>query len=279
MNGSYPVTNPEIAAFVLGMAVIAISVWLLTPSATYRITHRWLRENGQNEAKKWLYYWSFKSFFNPADIAMNAVNNPEFTPDDLMLLNRLFEKLGQPAAEFIRPETGDGVDPSSMEIQNKGDAIPDQLLVLDALTTGVRWKGGILKKASIVQCGPDFLMMHRLMDHAEKDEIVSAFLEYCESKDLLDKGYKLGAGELKGFIDTQMRADKTRALFEALRNAHPDHCFELIEPSPGAVFDNDTMVPLAGSVPGQRSIVTETRRCGIARTSHPKWIIKALVKI
>jgi hypothetical protein len=210
---------------------------------------------------------------------MNATNNPEFTSDDLMLLNGLFEKLGQPAAEFIRPATGDSVDPPSMEILNEEDAIPDRPLVLDTLTAGVRWRGDTLRKASIVQCGPDYLMMHRLMDQTAQDGIVSAFLEYCESKNLLEKGCQLGAGELKGFVDTQMRADMTRVLFDALKKAHPDQCFKLIEPSPGSAFNNDTMLPSAGSVPGQRSTVVEVRRCGIARTSRPMWIIKAVVKI
>jgi len=130
-----------------------------------------------------------------------------------------------------------------------------------------------------VQCSPDFLMMHRLMNDDVQDEILSAFLEYCKRQNLLAKGCQLGACELKGFIDTQMRADLPRVLFDALKKAHPNKCYEVIEPSPGSAFNNNTMVPSAGAVPGQRSAVVEVRRCGIARTRHPEWIIKAVVKI
>jgi hypothetical protein len=280
MNDSYALTNFQIAGFVLGPLAIVLLLWLLTPSVAYRTAHCWLLENGGGNSKNWLHYKSLKRLLTLRDIAMNAANRTEFTSDDLNLLNGLFAKLGQPSAALIRPKTGECVDRFSMDVENSHDEIRDRLIVLEVLSDGVTWKDLPLRKAVVRQCGPDCLMLHRLAEMEAADEIVTAFAKYCQENGLLHTGLRLGSGELKGFIDIQMRPpDKARLLFEALKVAHPDQCFAVIEPPIGCAFDNNTMTPLGGTIPGQHSEVQEVRRCGIARTSNPKWTIKAIVKI
>lgn len=279
MNEGYALTNFQIAGFVLGPVAILFLLWLLMPSDEYRAAHGWLCENGRGNCKNWLRYKSLKRLLSPRDIAMNAINQTEFTPDDFHLLNALFAKLGQPSAELIQPKAGECVDGFSMEAANRNDEIHDRRLVLEVLSNGVIWRGEPLKKAMIRQCGPDFLMLHRLGEMMSSDETVTAFAKYCRENGLLNTGLRLGAGDLKGFIDIQMHPSRARPFFEALQTAHPDDCFELIEPTPGSAFDDNRMFVSGGLTPGQQSVVREVRRCGIARTSNPKWVIKAVVKI
>lgn len=263
-----------------GASTIAFLVWLLLPSPFYRAAKRWERGQDSREYRHWIRYHTLKRSLSPLNIAMNAIQAPSFTEQDLKKLNELFAKLDQPPAEWIQAEVGSRFDPAIMKNADIDfQSNRKSLYVLTLHSVGVAWRGEVLKKASVTKCTSDRLTMHNIAftDTAGKG-VAETLLNFIEQNGELPPDFELSASKVKGFIDTRISESQAAGLLSTLLECHPESDFELIRPRSDQWFDDDTMVA-SGDQPGHRCKVVEVIYPGLKRKSDRTWRIKALVTI
>jgi hypothetical protein len=268
----------ELAASLL---VVGILIWLLLPTRTYLIARSWLKTHHPKKMSEWIRYSTLKRQVTPRLIAMNATKNSQFSDDDLVHFNELFCKLGQQPAQKIFPVPGSKFAAQVMADLSGSEAGSHGKLeyVLSTEAFGVEWGGIILRKAEVVACTPDRLMIENLNESADRVAVVRQFRDYLLRRELINSKTELTSSAIQGFIDFAMIEDKARELFELLKRSHPDPVFSLVIPKVGDPFSADTMTPKGGKMAGKNCRVVEVVHPGLIRKDDPRWRIKALVKI
>jgi hypothetical protein len=268
------------AAYMLGCPVIGLLVWLLLPSSAYRKVKQYARNQSDANIHRWSSYRSVKRLVTPLKIVMNAVQDPSFTKADLEKLNELLAKLEQPAAAPIKVEVGARFDAETMTAADRERENNRGLRhVLEERSFGVKWRGEVLKKASVTRCTPDRLMMLRLPRATYMaDNKAGALATLVNHKKDIPPDFKLDASWLQGFIDTCIDVRHVSQLFAAFKDMHPENDFVIYSPRIGQAYNNDTMITL-GDRPGHRCWVQEVIHPGLHRNSDKAWRIRALVRI
>lgn len=268
----------EIIFYSIGTLLLAYLVWLLLPSPTFKYAQLWLKQNELKSPQKWLRYQTIKRSITPHKIAMNIVDDPEFSEQDLNQLNSLFEKLSQPPAEQIKPNLGDRYIQEKMMARNIATHV-SEYYVSEQIHFGVEWRNDILKRAEVNACSADRLMLHKLHDPANvSSHIVSELANYLQANAGPD--FALDAANLQGFIQQSMLPpDQVLELFQALIDQHPEHCFAMYWPQAGDAFNFDRMSTVGGALAGKNSTVQEVLEPGFERKGNSQWRIKARVKI
>ena len=272
--------NPVL--FLADITAVIFLIWLIWPSITYRVALKWLKKNQSQKCMNWINYLTVKRQVTVHFIAMNAIKNTEFSPDDLNQLNELFEKLGQEPAHAIAPAIGARFNESKMKdrIDDTRNSLRSRIYVLRLNSIGVEWKGEVLKKAEVEACNSDRLMIHKLgtVETAE-NQIAHDFLNYLGEANVNALNLELQPTVIKGFIDMRMCEEKADILFEILKRCHPESDFLLIYPKNNELYNADTMATHGGGLAGQNCRVVGVVHPGLIRTQHRDWRIKALVKI
>jgi len=213
---------------------------------------------------------------------MNAVNSSTFSSDDLEHLNQLFEKLGQPPAGAILPVAEDDfVETIMNDLMSPGQCHQQKRsYVLEVKAIGVKWRRDVLKKAEVVACTPDHLMIQRLAASGKNEsKIVQTFLDHLRQNNELTADFELDPSVLNGFIQSKMLQKDAESLFEYLANSHPDADFSINYPKEKDNYNADTMTPRGGQIAGQKCKVAEVIHPGLTRRHNKSWRIKALVRI
>ena len=268
----------EIILYSCGAVFLAYLVWLLVPSPAFKQALRWLQENEIESPQKWLRYQTIKKSITPRKIAMNIIDHPEFTEQDLRQLNSLFEKLNQPAAGQIAPNFGDRFSPEKMQACNIHTR-PHDYYVSHRIDFGVEWRHEVLKPAQVEACSADRLMLYRMNSfEIPAADIISRLVNHLMIHAAPD--FYLDAGNLQGFIQQNMLpSDQVPKLFQSLIDLHPEKCYQIYWPQAGDPFNIDRMTPAGGAIAGKNTTVREVLEPGLERKGNPKWLIKARVKI
>ncbi len=265
-----------------GIVTEIFLVRLLWPSFTYRTARKWLKLKHSKKYNDWIRYRTFKHQVTAHFIAMNAATNSSFSLDDLNQLNELFEKLGQPPVHPIIPAIGDRFDDSQMRdlTDDTKSNHRGRSYVLEVGSLGVAWRTEVLKKAGVVACTADRLMIHNLVAiGAAEERILQDFVNYLKQGMPIGPKFELHPSVLQGFIQLKMSERETEGLFRMLVKSHPESDFILVYPKVEERFNGDAMAPRGGQPPGQHCTVAEVVHPGLARKNNKSWRIKALVKI
>lgn len=266
--------------FIWLLSALAL-IWMLWPSKTYRITRDWLESNEFTlRYDHWIHYRAIKRQITARSIVMNALQSPSFLPPDLIQLNRLFNKLGQPEAVAISPPSGQRFCINTMREANAGVSGRDFPMdyVLSEVSMGVSWREEVLLKAGVATCTADRWMIHRLTedDHFHKSPIPE-FLKFLEQKQSQDVAYNLRVMHVQSFIDLFIHGTEAGHLFEAIVSAHPEDDFALVHPERGGPYSADTMATKGAKLVGKDERVSGIIYPGLIRKSDPHWRIKACV--
>jgi hypothetical protein len=262
-----------------GAAILALLIWLLLPSKNYQIAKSWVRESGKGPHHNWLRYRTLKRFLTPAQIVMNAVEQPEFTSEDLNDLNRLFAKLDQEQAEAVCPPPGSRYNHSEAVDLNRLSSA-STFYVGELVKPGVRWRKEILKKAEVRACTADRLAVQSLLGaNSLPPSILSPIRTYFEERRSLTPDFRLDASMLQGVVQVSLTNSDADKLFQALCDVHPESAFILVSPATDDAFNSDSMAPSGGEIAGMNCTVLEVLHSGLIRKDDPDWRIKALVRI
>jgi hypothetical protein len=263
-------------------AVEIFLIWLIWPSSTYRVARKWTQANPQYGYKHWVEYKCVKREITAGTIAMNALNSLPFSLDDLKQLNELFAKIPTPLCECIQPECGAMFDRMEMRDLNTpplGDQSKKRY-VLETRVIGVKWKGEVLKKAEIVTCTPDGLMIHNLAAlGVAEPKIVQDFLEHLRQRNECQLDLELRPSLILGFIQAKLMEMNAETLFKSLQKSHPDSDFSIIYPKINEGYNSDTMSPRGAQIAGQNCKIVEVIHPGLIRKHDKTWRINALVRI
>ena len=252
-----------IAINFIGFAVVILLSWLIWPSDTYRVARKWVKSSRGEPYKHWIQYRTIKRKVTATTIVMNAINSSTFTLDDLKNLTELFEKLQQPPA---------------LPIQHCHQQ--KRRYVFETKAIGVKWRGEVLKKAEVVACTPDHLMIQRLAASGIKEpKIVQTFLDHLRQNNALTVDFELDTSALNGFIQSKMLQKEAESLFTYLAESHPEEDFAINYPKEKDNYNADTMTPQGGKIAAQNCNVAEVIHPGLTRRHSNNWRIKALVRI
>jgi hypothetical protein len=250
---------------------------LLIPSRTYRLALKNLAEDGSTDHyKAWLGSPLLRFFFTVTKLVMNACNTPAFSKEDLMILNRLLEKLGQMAADPIEFERFERVS-----LQQDGVRVVSTLeppstppYALRIVDFGVRWRGNVLKPALVETCSGDFVMLDRARACSD---LAARLWDSCAGS--FGGARLLATGEIAGFLDLYMLRPEANSLFEALCSCHPDGDLTTDRIEVGHAYDGERMGIWGDTYPGPACRVARIIHHGLKRKSDTAWHIKAFVEI
>ncbi|TSA34568.1 MAG: hypothetical protein D4R65_06030 [Verrucomicrobiaceae bacterium] len=268
---------------IAGLLVVGFLVWLLMPSAAYKIARKWLHDHDYSHYKHWTNYTFFKSFLTERSIIMNAINSPSFTQDDLDRLNELIGKFDKPTppANAIKSSVGVPYDSNRMTWPNDTDKVNRSLcdFVLHSRVMGVEWRGDILKKEVVIACSADRLLLNNIERETAENPLATDFLSFFEASGQIVPDFFLQPSAVQGFLDLSGSKHRPEELFKLLAQHHPFSDFSVVLPRLQGRYDADTMTSSDGAQAWPKSIVIAVVQPGLVRTRSPQWRVKALVRI